>query len=267
MQIQCPSYEDRGDLMALWRSSFMDTQGETEAFFDGVFSPGDALVLRQEGKIVSAVYLLPAECVFSTGNRPVQYLFAAATLPECRGQGCMAALLRAAIDYGTQRGMAGTILLPASPRLSRYYEKNGFSPVYRAREGVWTRERLSQLSCSQRGKTGPFRLPEGSMNWPEDQLSLLYRYQQVFSLRAHRGTAGRFLVETEGEAVHLADFLPESPALFAELLACSPAQRFLFRVPVSWDWAGGEIVPSGMAAGPVAEMITAGSAFLRLPMD
>ena len=55
MQIQCPSYEDRGDLMALWRSSFMDTQEETETFFDGVFSPGDALVLRQEGKIVSAV--------------------------------------------------------------------------------------------------------------------------------------------------------------------------------------------------------------------
>ncbi len=78
----------------------------------------------------------PCCCCCRSGMRrqgrslPVQYIYAAATLPAYRGRGYCGALLKAAFEVGRSRGQAASFLRPASQGLTDYYTQFGYRPFF-----------------------------------------------------------------------------------------------------------------------------------------
>ncbi len=71
---------DEPGLRALWKAVFEDSDEFLDAFFTGIYTPGMASLIEEEGCIVSAAYALPLENAL--------YLYAVGTLPGFRDRGC-----------------------------------------------------------------------------------------------------------------------------------------------------------------------------------
>ena len=86
---------DRAGLTDLWLACFPgDTVETVQAVFDRVVLETDALVIERDGIPVSMVFLLAQQYRTDAGQYPVQYIYAAATLPAYRGRGlCRTCLL------------------------------------------------------------------------------------------------------------------------------------------------------------------------------
>ena len=113
---------DIAALRQIWKDSFGDTDAVLDAFFATGFSPERCHFLRQEGKIVSALYWF--DCTLQ-GQR-LAYLYAVATDPAHRGKGLAGQLLEQTHARLKGRGYAGAILVPGEKRLFDFYEKFGY---------------------------------------------------------------------------------------------------------------------------------------------
>lgn len=120
---------DWPSLLTLWLNSFSDGAEYWEWFRGRVWRPEETLVLREDGRIVSCLLLLP--CTFSGGLR-AQYVYAVATLPSARGGGRAGRLLAAAEKYGREQGLDLSVLLTEEDSLQAYYGRFGYRPVCEA---------------------------------------------------------------------------------------------------------------------------------------
>lgn len=117
---------DRDEIIYLWQSSFGDTPDEISLFLDSV--KYSFLGLRENGTLVSQLFLLPRKL---QSGKPVFYLYAACTVPECRGWGYMSELLGAAEEYSRRNGEEYIFLLPSDEGLYGFYERFGYQPLCR----------------------------------------------------------------------------------------------------------------------------------------
>ena len=140
------------DLRVLWAKSFPDPQAVINFFFQYRYRADQCLALVRENRVISALHLLPAQIVTENGRSPVQYIYAAATLPEYRNTGCMTQLLKAAEDLGTSRGIPFTALVPSVQSLFPYYERSGFVPYFETRTVRVSKEELKKLAHGGREK-------------------------------------------------------------------------------------------------------------------
>lgn len=98
-------------LKAIWAASFPEDPPEAiEDFFARCFRPEECLTAFEGGEPVSMVFLLPA--LYQRGGKafPVQYIYAAATLPGLAGPGDF----RRPSARGAGRGTAGAASSPPS---------------------------------------------------------------------------------------------------------------------------------------------------------
>ena len=126
---QCTARE-KGELIALWHQAFGDERREIEAFFHRFSKTGELLFDRSEGRVVSALYLLPQRLFVRGEEYPVAYLYAAATDEAHRGGGRMGRLIERAFSWCEKQGLSACVTLPASDSLYGYYERFGFQPCY-----------------------------------------------------------------------------------------------------------------------------------------
>lgn len=118
-------------ILKLWRECFSDSDQYVEMFFSEVYRDDDALLLEKNGKTVSSMLLQRYSMNFHGVTLPVSYICGAATAPAERCHGYMAELLAAGLNESYRRGDVFSTLIPASSWLFKYYEKAGFSPVFR----------------------------------------------------------------------------------------------------------------------------------------
>lgn len=130
-----------------WSVSFGDTDEYLDFFFSRRFIPDNTLVALAGEKVVSQLFLLPATLRTQEDEMPVDYLFAAATHPDYRGQGVMSLLLDEARTICRQRGIDAIVLLPGNETLYGYYEKHGYETAFSRRRWNATREELSHLAA------------------------------------------------------------------------------------------------------------------------
>ena len=123
--------EDRPALSRLWLACFPgDTMETVRAVFGRLALETECLVAAPDGFPVSMLLLLPQRYAAAGRSLPVQYIYAAATLPAYRGRGYCGALLKAAFEVGRSRGQAASFLRPASQGLTDYYSSaTGLSSV------------------------------------------------------------------------------------------------------------------------------------------
>lgn len=116
-------------IIDIWRESFSDSDEYLDMFFSKVYHDEDALVLKDNGEIVSSMLLQRYAMNFHGAVVPISYVCGAATRKSRRGTGCMCHLMHDALKNSYARGDVFSVLIPANEWLFHYYEKFGYSPA------------------------------------------------------------------------------------------------------------------------------------------
>lgn len=121
-----PEKKYQNDLFTLWKTCFGDEDGYIDLFFNKEYEHCKTFARFEDETIVSALYLL--DCfIFLNGKRyDGYYLYAAATRPESRKKGYMAALIREAQQFAENERKSFIALVPGEEWLYAYYRKFGF---------------------------------------------------------------------------------------------------------------------------------------------
>ncbi|MDR3269320.1 MAG: GNAT family N-acetyltransferase [Tannerella sp.] len=114
----------------LWKTSFEDTDDFIRLYFERVYREEHTLTLRENGRMISALQMLPYEITYRGATVPAAYICGVCTLPSERGKGRMNRLMLQAMDVMRDRNYALTVLIPASDRLFDYYERFGYTKAF-----------------------------------------------------------------------------------------------------------------------------------------
>lgn len=117
-------------IIELWQTCFGDTPEFIDLFFGQVYQDENALVIEKEGKIVSALQMIPYTMNFYGKEIPIAYIAGVSTAPAERGKGLMGRLLQKTFEEMRKRGWVLAVLIPAEKWLFDYYKKNGFTTVF-----------------------------------------------------------------------------------------------------------------------------------------
>ncbi len=117
------------EVLNLWRICFNDTEDFLRLYFERKYSDADTAVLRENGRIVSALQMLPYPMTWYGKTVMTSYISGACTHPSFRSGGLMRKLLTEAFLTMKSRKTAFSVLIPQEPRLYDYYARAGYAPV------------------------------------------------------------------------------------------------------------------------------------------
>ena len=120
----------REQVRNLWKISFGDSDDFIRLWFDRVYKDEQTLVVQQNGKIVSALQILPYEMTYCGTTIPTGYICGVCTLPSERGKGYMNQLMHQAIKAIQNYGYALAVLIPATPGLFDLYRRFEFTNAF-----------------------------------------------------------------------------------------------------------------------------------------
>lgn len=109
---------DPGELVRLWCSVFGDPTELAEAFLSRLPAMGFGFAAVEDGRVCGAAYWIDA---LELDGEKCGYLYAVAVRPEARGRGLGAALSRACLEAGRERGASYLCTAPAEPSLFGWY--------------------------------------------------------------------------------------------------------------------------------------------------
>jgi GNAT superfamily N-acetyltransferase len=95
-------------------------------FLKNAYAPENALVWVEDGRVSAMLHLIPMRCRMPGREIRAAYVYAVATLPENRGKGVAAALLKEAEALESSRGTDMLMLVPQSETLFEYCRRQGF---------------------------------------------------------------------------------------------------------------------------------------------
>lgn len=120
---------DREQLLALYGVCFPEDGPDFWSWiFDRIWQPGNTLCVREGGRIVSSLQMLPCELRLGEKCFAAHYIYAAATMPQWQGRGLMAGLLARAAEEGRARGQDFSVLITQEDSLLDYYARFGYAP-------------------------------------------------------------------------------------------------------------------------------------------
>ena len=121
-----PLPEDKEEMISLWQATFKDSDEFTYLFFDRVYKPENALVIKKGGQIISALQMIPYEIKTDYEIIPSAYICGVCTHPSERGNGFMKKLMYEAIEIMRERIYKVSILIPAEQWLYDFYSQFGY---------------------------------------------------------------------------------------------------------------------------------------------
>ena len=171
---------DLAALRALWQEAFDESEDFTDLFFSVGYSPRRCHYIAENGVPVSALYWF--DC--SLEKEKLAYFYAIATGFTFRGQGLCHALMEETSAQLRQQGYAGTLLVPGSPALFRFYEKMGYKTFGYLQEfscsAVGYPVNIVPVSTEEYGRLRPFFLPAGGILQEKENLRLLEKEARFF---------------------------------------------------------------------------------------
>lgn len=277
-------YDMVSELSSLWQQVFGDGEREVSFFFRNAWKPENTLAVTEDGRVVSALHLLPCRINLPGGSVQAHYLYAAATLPGFRGRGYMRGLLEQAARYGAQRGDWASVLLPGEPSLYDYYHKHGYRTVFGVRYCRVEREELPVVPV-EKGQcvlTGwdcavirnRCLLPiKGSVLWEPLAVQFAINAQKYWGKRMVSSPRGYCLFQEDGLVQELMAKPGEEMALLAKAARLMTSESLRVRLPAKSPLlpGRGEIEPFGMMrplrAGIAKGFPSDGSPYLGLTME
>lgn len=134
--------DKKQQIIDLWRICFGDSEAFISLYFDRVYKDENTMVIERDGKIVSALQMLPYTMTYLGKEIQVAYISGACTLPEYRGKGLMRQLLEEAFEEMKERNTALTALIPADPWLFDYYREQGYTEAFDYSEETYFRPNI-----------------------------------------------------------------------------------------------------------------------------
>lgn len=135
--------------LQLWQLCFSDSPAFTELYFRLRYTDKQTEALWRDGRVVSAMQLLPYPLSFCGSVVPMAYVSGACTHPAYRGQGLMTDLLEQALRRMRREGVAVSALIPAEPGLWDFYSRVGYAPAFSRRWEVWHPSEAGQDGSGQ----------------------------------------------------------------------------------------------------------------------
>ena len=129
----------------LWRTCFGDPEPFIQLFFEQVYRDEYTLTWEREGRVVSALQILPYTLCYYGEMIPVGYICGVSTLPEERDKGYMKQLMAQAEVELKRRGLALATLIPAEPWLFDYYARMGYTTAF---DYAWKSYELAERADS-----------------------------------------------------------------------------------------------------------------------
>lgn len=117
---------------ALWKSCFNDPEPFLDLYFSQKYTDEVNVTTVREGRVVSALQMLPYRMTCWGREVPVRYVSGACTHPDYRNRKLMRELLRLAHWRMSVMGSVFSLLIPAEPWLYAYYRQSGYESVCRA---------------------------------------------------------------------------------------------------------------------------------------
>ncbi|MDF9829070.1 GNAT family N-acetyltransferase [Parabacteroides sp. PF5-6] len=117
-------------IRTLWQKCFDDREDFVAFYFDKVYKDENAMSLEKEGRVVSALQMIPYTMNWCGTEITVAYISGACTDPEQRGKGLMGELLRQSFREMRRRKYDITALIPATASLFDYYRAYGYTEVF-----------------------------------------------------------------------------------------------------------------------------------------
>lgn len=221
----------REQVKALWKRCFDDSDAFTDLYFRLRYSNNANMCIRSGEEIIAALQLLPYPMAYFGQETATAYVSGACTHPDFRRRGVMHLLLSQALARLFHQGVGICTLIPATPRLFRYYGKMGFAPVFRYREYRFDAASAPPLTASVAGRVGT------ADTYDEDVWQYLYAAQQertccvlhtaadwrvvladlqlggghVYTLRSRRKPAAVAVAYPAGEGVRIGELVADTP--------------------------------------------------------
>lgn len=144
------------DLKGIWQICFGGCKEEIDLFYKTLFNINNAIVYVVNEKPVCALYLLDMSIMQGGSEIPGCYVYAAGTLPQCRGNGYMSKLISYAETLALKRGKRFLALLPADEGLYRFYGKLGFESFFKVKRVTLNADEMARLSSVEQSNNCDF---------------------------------------------------------------------------------------------------------------
>jgi len=123
-----------GQLKALWKTVFGDTDEYISLFFKKRFVPSQCVAAIIGDKVAGMLFMLPFKLISGEQSFDGRYIYAVATHPDYRRRGISEAMLEFAHKKAESEGAALSALVPANAPLFDYYRKRGFETEFYKKE-------------------------------------------------------------------------------------------------------------------------------------
>lgn len=120
----------KDEVRALWKLCFNDSEEFMDLYFSRRYKEDINMAIREDGKIISALQMIPYSMSFCGGMIPVSYISGACTHPDYREHGAMRRLLKETHRRMYEDGVLLSSLIPAEEWLFGYYAKSGYVPTF-----------------------------------------------------------------------------------------------------------------------------------------
>lgn len=117
----------KDEVRNLWKLCFDDSDAFVDLYFSLRYSEEVNRVVREDGKVVSALQALPYPLTFCDEVVPMAYVSGACTHPDYRGRGLMRRLLQLTHRRMFADGIGWASLIPAGDDLRIYYARSGYA--------------------------------------------------------------------------------------------------------------------------------------------
>ena len=133
-KVASPSMKE--EIIENMKIGFNETESCVRFFFDNKVKLNNCIVCIENNKIISSLHIIPTKIYTNNGLIPVDYVYAATTLPEYRLKGYMSKLISVSNQISFLRGNKASILIPANEKLFVFYNKLGYKNFYKYKKIV-----------------------------------------------------------------------------------------------------------------------------------
>lgn len=121
---------EKEEVKKLWKLCFGDSDEFIAMYFRLRYNDEVSMTIRREGRIVSALQMIPYPLTFQGEELQASYISGACTHPDFRSKGVMKALLIASFEEMARRNIPLSFLIPAESGLYHYYARTGYAPAF-----------------------------------------------------------------------------------------------------------------------------------------
>ena len=129
MELRSAKNEDRDEFAKLWCADFGDSVEYSDFVFDSFAGVDKIFLIEDSGEIIAAAAAIPV----TLANKNGVYLYGLNTKEANRGKGVMQSLIEGVHKKSLAQGYDFAVLIPASEKLFKYYEKFGYETKVRRR--------------------------------------------------------------------------------------------------------------------------------------